>query len=1456
MDKNKKYKAKDLKEIEVTAKAPKWTKYSKDFEKLLPKEQVLNQYLTPFARSLGNNENNYTERIDNDYEKDRNNYIARALILDRNNDKYTDKERQIINSSEYKGRTKEDVYNNPQQLPIGTGDKSMDFLYDNPSLLKFPGSRNILQYLAKKTLKQVDVQNAVKNFDVESNDDEAFAYNYNELNPLNQFLDKDQNLNKAKYKPKNDYFDFMPAYSLKDKLGVRSDANNFLQRFADSTSIDSIKKSPIYKESMGDEQLFRESVNLAHYKSGAAWDKEKNLPYYFISDAWDFDPQTYSATWNSADEAKEIAAFINKPITNTKAAKAAQKAYQQAYVLNKVGNPYKLYDRFYYEPETGNYIDDTKDKRFNNKEDNTMNTNINTNKKAFGGPIKGKSNIGKDLPEDNRRLRKIDSLATAWGVPTNTINTQALYNYGDTKLNGGIPRRMDYIHATPNGQVKAYYDYYDDVTRGSTEYSTGSIAKFNNGGNIPKAEYGDQYLDNMYDPLIQSQGDNFNGISNFFGDPNISKKLNNNNQVPNNASLLGSNPYNKEQLINKRNKVKDSEFKPFPGDNEDEEEDKGGGSGFAGINFDFSLGDVLLPAIGIANQGIANNQRVKSETDIFRRRATQQVYNPNRYGTGSQALFQDGGSVTKLNDKQNKSYQTWRSNLPKNLQYEGNYDLKGLYLSNPNAKPSANLHFPDTYKLPNHPTFSNESKYFNEQNKSNAGHWDETDSSFNYIPYNTNVKDTIVERKMDNGGQVNNIANSDINTLWGGNIDQEGYNSYSNPIINFEGNSHNKGGIGVNYGGNTVEVENESAFVDNSGDLNVFGKMKVPGMNKTFNNVGKQIGKDELKATKTKDKATSLIKEADVTNKYDIFKMNSGEVMFNSSDKKMKELSVVKEQLANTQNMMLDLADNTNMKPEKFSESFAKWGKSIPKAQDGRSLKQGPPFKRKITKEFDSPKGNNPQWLNNNSFVTGNIPQSSFSPLNQLERAVNSNPNTTPIIDPNVDMNPVERASATSTGAVKSLADINNNPGNIMYYPGSEYQTKLGVTKGTERFDENKKSMGYFAKFPTKEAGLQGMQSQLFDSKNYKDLTVDQASRRWVYGNQNAPKAGYANIPDDLKGKKIKDLSSDERKRAFDVFTMGEDSKKYSYNPNTGSNPPIEQTTSEPDKPYIWGDLTQKIRYNTPKLNINPPSTSLQNTPNTVQTYMKPPTINTTRNSIPSNQENFNLGQITPELYALATNSYEAVPSLQYQPQLHTPYQVSFQDQINQNQSSFNQVAQISRQNNDSEYLPQLAAQKYSADQSVLANEFRTNQGISNDVTNKNVDILNNAALTNLNLTDVQMQRQTQARSNTKATNQAAFNSISSKIQQNSLENKTLGVYENMYNYRFDPNTQEAQYMGPEASFTNRGNTITNPQNAELIQYMYDAKGRRTSKQTLKDALYQQNKQLQIEERKRKLYGV
>ncbi len=122
-------------------------------------------------------------------------------------------------------------------------------------------------------------------------------------------------------------------------------------------------------------------------------------------------------------------------------------------------------------------------------------------------------------------------------------------------------------------------------------------------------------------------------------------------------------------------------------------------------------------------------------------------YTPAGFRTTSKMKeFQHGGNVkgTKLQSAEEKKYQQWRTTLPTNLQYEGDYDLRGFYKDNPTWSPNIpGQHMTDRYKLPNHPTFSNESMYYLPANKDSAGYW----QGNMYIPYNPAVKDTVKEFK-------------------------------------------------------------------------------------------------------------------------------------------------------------------------------------------------------------------------------------------------------------------------------------------------------------------------------------------------------------------------------------------------------------------------------------------------------------------------------------------------------------------------------------------------------------------------------------------------------------------------------------------------------------------------------------------------------------------------------------
>jgi hypothetical protein len=204
----------------------------------------------------------------------------------------------------------------------------------------------------------------------------------------------------------------------------------------------------------------------------------------------------------------------------------------------------------------------------------------------------------------------------------------------------------------------------------------------------------------------------------------------------------------------------------------------------------------------------------------------------------------------------------------------------------------------------------------------------------------------------------------------------------------------------------------------------------------------------------------------------------------------------------------------------------------------------------------------------------------------------------------------------------------------------------------------------------------------------------------------------------------------------------------------------------------------------------------------------------------PTDQEPLDPNQLTGEMYALSNNQLEPVQAQSYQPDLGTPYDISLQDQLNANQADFNATQRMVGYNPAA--LAQLNAQKYAANTGVLGEQFRMNQAMRAGVYDKNRDILNDAKLKNLAIYDQQYGRQAQAKSNTKAITQAALNSISDKYAKNRLENRELGIYENLYNYRFDP-AGRAINMNP--LYQPNMPTVYNKQNNPNMIPVTDAQG-------------------------------
>ena len=180
--------------------------------------------------------------------------------------------------------------------------------------------------------------------------------------------------------------------------------------------------------------------------------------------------------------------------------------------------------------------------------------------------------------------------------------------------------------------------------------------------------------------------------------------------------------------------------------------------------------------------------------------------------------------------------------------------------------------------------------------------------------------------------------------------------------------------------------------------------------------------------------------------------------------------------------------------------------------------------------------------------------------------------------------------------------------------------------------------------------------------------------------------------------------------------------------------------------------------------------------------------------------EPFNNRQLYPELWALSNNALEPVEAQKFTPNLRSPYRISRQADRNNIVSGTRRAERMAQFANNPGALAALKAEEYNALQNVNQNEFIANQQFADQIYRENMAKLDDAELKNLAILDTQYERQAQARANTKATNFEAIKSISDKIAKHSLENKTLRVWENMYDYRYDSQGR-AWYQGPLADF-------------------------------------------------------
>jgi hypothetical protein len=668
----------------------------------------------------------------------------------------------------------------------------------------------------------------------------------------------------------------------------------------------------------------------------------------------------------------------------------------------------------------------------------------------------------------------------------------------------------------------------------------------------------------------------------------------------------------------------------------------------------------------------------------------------------------------------------------------------------------------------------------------------------------------------------------------GGSVKQLSHNPIDGGTHLFEGASHENGGIDISYGGNQVEVEGqETATMDDEGNLNIMGNMTVPGTNTKFKQVSKTIAKQENKYTRLLNKGQENYDvEIAGQNKFDRLKAATGKIMMQGANQGFRDLAQKKQYLSTLQSEILDEAEQKGLDPISYSEGGKKKAKNGAKLIMAAGGDPGPKKKKKnnIQDILDSAKFFTDP---NNNTVPG--------------RLVDDGPGLTSWGDtfPTKPVNISEEGGEDFLNSIKRKIGDAESSGRYdiaSSVKGSSAYGKYQFTKATRKgiWASNFKD-----EYPTFEAYDKAYKSTPQVQEQTMDARIN--SLRAKYGDDPTAIAlvhrlgegGYnkvKNNPDALNSSISKSIAGSSDKETPNEYLrkiVGNIPKTVNV-PNPVGNIPVP--TKIADTEYTLSN--RNITPETPIAGKVDPGTVDPLSPVTLPQ----------RRTLPSDVTALSPLQILPEIIQAAKNKPRPVPLQSYNPQLLSDYEISLQDRRNNNTSTFNAIQRQLGQNPTA--LSSFAAQKYEADNSVNAEEFHINQGNQNQITNQNLQTLNEAQFKNLGLADEQYTRQDKALSNVQAKDQMIMQSVASKVLQHDNENRKLGLYENLYDFRFDHTTDgglQANYYGDDATWDMGGGQTQTNSNARTTKE-YDSFGNlKRTRVTQPSATQTQKEQLQIQ---------
>lgn len=653
-------------------------------------------------------------------------------------------------------------------------------------------------------------------------------------------------------------------------------------------------------------------------------------------------------------------------------------------------------------------------------------------------------------------------------------------------------------------------------------------------------------------------------------------------------------------------------------------------------------------------------------------------------------------------------------------------------------------------------------------------------------------------RKWEDGAQAQQTPS--FNILDGGKAEQ--VSGPEQPMVEFKGKTHAEGGIGIEFGGKVAEIEHgEVGYVDNEGSLNIFGKMKVPGTNKSFKKAAKDMAAAQLKVDKKRGYYSQILNNSDNTDDYQDSAISTAKVMLKSLDNQAQQIKQDKEALASYQNLVLALAGK--------DENMMKYGGTMPKkpaylAEGGNLDPKDPASVQKIIDKYSGGKAplkaedfievSQKYGVPLDLMLAQAIHESSIGTRGMATRSHNifnigNNGNTGRLTDQGSWKQGLENYAklirdeyttdrkTVDVGTLLSTDFKRPKKGGLYAEGKGKYTGKLRALIA----EINPNASYQYSSASNNAAGDPGDEFKQFkgkDGKQYKSpdglkpsvFYKDPAIVKALEADQTFPKAGadkdwgpeheklWNSLPQEKKDELLNKSKTPAPTQDKPVSNTPPYTSALDFKPKYEQIVKIDGTKDTPYGP-VQKDPTQFRD----KMNIG--------TGDRKRGWLSPLAIE----------------QIAPEFLTVATNKKQDVPQLSYQPELKQTFDISYQLGRNENQSSFNQMAKIAENTGNVDALSALAPNLYKANEQYNMQEVQGNAQQKLGVYGQNVDTLNDAKLKNLQFIDSQQTKQAAADYNTWKTDIAAFTSMAGKELQNKLENKTYNAYANLFkHYGFD----------------------------------------------------------------------